>query len=479
MAKLVDPDDLNQGTEITITPGASGRITLNSGAGNLTADGVTVQCVYSFLKEEWKDDGTLIKYPFPMIAITEESFEMIDDWDWNNDATRLLLRDGGWAYKRPSDNASRSEYANITTLGSFVDENADTAYYIQVSAGQAPTDFNLTGPVNQAIKIYGNVDNGNYDYRDFFKIFLREYAKTYDSYDLLTEQNLATLTYKKYAMPLANAADTVNITHTDAVVSAGGDYANIDVSYYDSAQAFTVGAFGSRNFHIVIDGDNKTKNQIYEKIQYLLRQDANINQNWAATMTVTGSIADELLEFIGADLETLYNETWAKPSMGGGGGVYITNYAVADTNNLYFRDDLNARVYFDYVAAGRMTFNTYLLTDTDAYYWMFYTAVPSGSYGTANAIVVNDADGIPISGSITTNPSITAGNAYIDFTYDYDGNTQGGRVAATPSHNATTIVCIGLETAQYVSTTTLTLARTKTNNVSIVSALERNYSNPQ
>jgi hypothetical protein len=101
MAKLVDPDDLNQGVEITITPGASGTVALAE-AGNLSSDGVTVQCVYSFLKEEWKDDGTLIKYPFAMIAITEESFEMTGEWDWSNDATRLLLRDGGWAWKNPA-----------------------------------------------------------------------------------------------------------------------------------------------------------------------------------------------------------------------------------------------------------------------------------------------------------------------------------------------------------------------------------------
>jgi len=472
MAKIVDPDDLNQGVEVTITPGASGTIALNK-AGNLSDDGVTVQCVYSFLKEEWKNDGVLIKYPFPMIAITEEAFEMVNDWDWANDATRLLLRDGGWAWKNAAGN-SRTEYANITTLGSFVDSNSDLAYYIQISGGEAPKDFNLTGPTNQAVKIYGNVDNGNFDYRGFFKIFLREYAKTYDSYDLLDEQNLTALTYKKYALPLSNSSD-VKITHTDAVVSAGGAYANIDVSYYDSAQTFSVGGV-NREFHIVIDADGKTAEQVYEKIQYLLRQNANINENYVATKTVTGSIADELLEFVGDDLYTLYNSTWAKPSMGGGGGVYINNYAAADTNRLYFRDDTNTVRSELYVAAGRMTFNNNLLNDSDAYYWMFFTSTPSGDYGTANAIIVNDYDGVPISGSITNNPSITAGNDYIDFTYDYDNNNQGGRTPATDA--PVTIVAIGLETAQFVSTTTLTLQRTKSNNVSLVAALERNYSNP-
>ena len=122
---------------------------------------------------------------FPMISITEESFEMIDDWDWANDATRLLLRDGGWAWKNP-DGVSRTEYANVTTLGNFVTPATETAYYIQVSAGDYPVDFNLPGPTNQAVQIYANADNGDYDYRDFFKIFLREYQRTYAIYDLLT-----------------------------------------------------------------------------------------------------------------------------------------------------------------------------------------------------------------------------------------------------------------------------------------------------
>jgi len=75
MAKIVDPDDLNQGVEITITPGLSGTIKLNPGSGNLSMDGVTLQCIYSFLKEEWETDSNLINYPFPIKSITDEQFE--------------------------------------------------------------------------------------------------------------------------------------------------------------------------------------------------------------------------------------------------------------------------------------------------------------------------------------------------------------------------------------------------------------------
>ena len=185
MAKLVDPDDLNQGVEIIITPGASGTIQLVPSGGNLVyADGVTGQCVYSFLKEEWRTDSNLIKFPFPLIAITEEQFELIDAWNWKNQVTKNAIRDAGWALKNATG-TSREEYMNLTTLGSFLEAATDRAYYVQstpTSAG-TPVDTVFPGPVNQAIKIFGNTNYGNFDYRDNFVIWLREYEKTWKGGD--------------------------------------------------------------------------------------------------------------------------------------------------------------------------------------------------------------------------------------------------------------------------------------------------------
>ena len=57
MAKIVDPDQLNQSTEIIITTGTKTIQLLVAGNLNDTApgvtSGVTLQAVYSFLKEEW------------------------------------------------------------------------------------------------------------------------------------------------------------------------------------------------------------------------------------------------------------------------------------------------------------------------------------------------------------------------------------------------------------------------------------------
>ena len=156
------------------------------GTSENVSDGVTMQALYSFLKEEWRDldttalSGTnapdLIKFIFPLESITREQFEIggptHSDWDFADNTTRQLLRTGGWA-QISVGGTTQSEYAGIITLGS-VDSDAQV-YYQQVDANQAPTDFVLTGPVNQAILTY----DGTNDYRTYLKLFVRKKARTY------------------------------------------------------------------------------------------------------------------------------------------------------------------------------------------------------------------------------------------------------------------------------------------------------------
>jgi hypothetical protein len=82
--------------------------------------------------------------------------------------------------------------------------------------------------------------------------------------------------------------------------------------------------------------------------------------------------------------------------------------------------------------------------------------------------LVDDNSAADISGNVS-------GASSIGYDFDYDGNTQGGRTAG---EDATVIVvAIGHGTAQYVAATG-TIARQTGNNISLVAALERNYSNP-
>jgi hypothetical protein len=451
MARIVDPDSLNQATEVVFDTAAKTIQLLK--AGSLSDDGVTLQALYSFCKEEWKSDSNLIKYPFPLVAITEQKFDLVNGWDFADVTTRNLIRDAGWALKDAS-NVSQEEYMGVKTLGTV--GATDQIYYQQearlTGVDADPTDFVLPGAANQAVKIYGDATHGDVDYRDYFKIFVREYQKLYDA-SQLSAIGATSVTYQVYAFPLSNSAD-LKVTHDDAFIAANAPYTGMTINWYDVAQTRDIGGT-SRNFHIIIDGNGGTKEQIYEFVQYKLRQATDIDD--AVGGTRTGKVTDRLLAFVGDTLITNPDKTldW---------GVFIDDFAVADTNAIDFYDDLGVVRRFPYVAAGKLMFNENLVGDTDAIYRMYFTA----GYGTGSALLVNDNGGDPISG-------LVGGLDEVTFDFDYENNNQGGR---TPNQNAeVTVVAIGLSTGQFVKTTG-TITRSNANSFSLVAALERNYSNP-
>ena len=449
MAIIIDPDNLTQNTEVTINT-TTKTIRLNI-AGNLSTDGVTGQCLYSFLKEEWKNDNTLFKFPFPMTSITNEQFEFNYDWKPYDDSTRKLIRTAGWAEVNTSGINNRI-YAGIISLGSIA--STDQPYLQQTLNGTA-TNTTYTGAVNEPVQIYGDADNGNFDYRNYFKLFVREQGKKYASAQL-SDIGVTSMTSIVYRFPLANS-DDLKITHNDTVISSTAPYTGITITYYAVNQKRTIGGI-EYDFNVIIDGNDATAEQIYEKIQYQLRSNTDIDEG---TGTVTGKTASDLLTFIG---DTLSTST----------GVYIDSFATNDTNRLQFYDVTGTMRTFPYVATITLNFNDNLKSDTDAVYRVFFTNDDAGSnlgydYGTANAIVVNNASGIPMSGTIS-------GNSSISWSYDYDGNIQRGS-GSSGVDAPVTVVAIGLTTGQYVKSTG-TITKSTANTVSLVAALERNYSNP-
>jgi hypothetical protein len=462
MAKIVDPDLLVKGTEITFLSGSK-RIALNL-AGNLSYDGVTLQAVYSKCKELWKSDETLIRYPFPLVSITEKKFDFIDGWDFTGSVparpnlTRELIRDSGWAVQNAA-NTSTEEWMGFVSLGTIGDTDQ---VYIQQSQSGAPINVVFTGSVNEPVLIYASASLNSAslgftdrDYRNYFKPFIRIQGKTYDASNL-TAIGESSVTYQVYSFPLGNAADT-KITNADSVITSSAPYTSMSIYYYTASVPRTIGA-GTYQYNIIVDGNGGTKEQIYEFCQYQLRQDTNINSGSGEPGflgDVVGKTADQLCTFVG---DTLFTTT----------AVYIDNIQNTDINFYVFRDTGSNQRTFPYVAAGTITFNTNLSADPSSSYKMFFTSTPSSSFGSASAIIVQDKDGFPITGS-------TFGVSSTTFTFDYDFNTQGSRSAASDAD--VTLVAIGLQTGQYVSTVG-TIQRTNANAFSLVAALERNYRNP-
>lgn len=544
---IIDPDEL--GYTVNVAFASSGEeIVINTTAktialkvqGNLTTDGVVVKAVYSKLKDAWRTDSTLIKFPFPMGPITDEQFEMINGWNWDStntsgaatQKTTELLRTGGWSVVNTSNQVTE-QWFSVVTLGSL--GSLDQVYYQQVSSATASVNFTLTGPVNQAVQIYsdpngdGNVADG-YDRRTYFKIFVREWQKIYAQSEI-ADIGVSSLTYQAYRFPLTNSGD-VKVTHTEVQIDANSDgtpdvgvYANVSITYlrdsanalYDitgdysnasvvyavgdvarstngrwykcitgytsnvtlpSASAYWTTYEGERligttyyPFTVIIDADTTVaanvsgaarNAEVYEAVQYKLRQAIDIDANPGGN--VTGKTATELLSFVGDTLVT--NQ-----------GVYIDSYNTQDTNSITMTTwggTLNLEevtVNFPFVAALTVNFGTNLQDDQYAKYWVFFSNANGNVYGTTNAIIVQDNDELDMAGNV--NPSWPTKRSSVSHSFDYDNNVQGGRTGNTPAD--VTVVGIGLSTGQYVSATG-TIARSTTNAVSLVAALERNYS---
>lgn len=450
MAIITDPDNLALTTDIVVDTTAKTIEILTTGAVTSAGStgGVSGQTLYSWLKEQWKSSSTFIKFPFPMEAITPEQFEFVSGWKPKNDTTRNLIRTAGWAEKS-SAGAVLRKYMGVVSLGSI--GNTDQPYYRWNTGSKV--NFAFQGPINQAVQVYGDASNGNFDYTDggdTFTLFCREQGKTYASSNNVSI-GASTLSYITYRFPLSNATD-LKITTSDLIIGGGGaPYGNITVEYFGTDQMRNIDGT-SQPFRIIVtdSAGTATTQQIYEKLQYLLRQDSDID---SGAGTVNGATADALTYFVG---DTLNGTTGL--AIDGLNANYLNSVALYDKNGVL-------RLY-PFVSAGTINFGSQAGSG-DFKYWMFFSTNPAGDFGTANAVVVNDKDGNPIQGTYSGSP--------VAFTFAYDTNAQGGRTPGTTP--AIKVLGLGLTGGQYVDVDA-SITRAAGQSILLAPAQERNYSNP-
>ena len=588
-ALITDPDNITRNVDVQIDPELR-TITINNNGTGISANGVTGQCLYSYLKEEWKANNTLIKTDFPMVAITPEKFEFVDDWEPVDDTTRKLIRTAGWR-ELFANTTVKKEYLGVITLGNIDNTGkevttGDRAYYAFAEVGKVPasnTTFTFYGPVNEAIQTF---DINGLDYRaNTVTTFIRTEQKTYDQTNTpdIGVTAGATIDYGVYRFPLSEAQD-LNATLTDVQIE--GDYAtrlNAANITYLSSNVTSSSLYspdltaGPHEFTVLIDatsgGDfgteatgNLSKNEIYSWVQYQLRKTANIDGNEGAN-TKPGFTQDLLLQFVGSDLETLNVNNEDDVGLGDGeSGVAITNFNNTDINSLKFRDNTQTARNFPFNSAIVVAFNNNLLTDSGAVFKAFYAYTTSntitsfdisGASGQSATFtstgdvdfpddLLNQNDYIEVTGSAFANnnaiwqitsgdPHLTTFNATliddigtaknetgitggtirrnpvdsdqaivvqdasgkeianntlnalggatsISYLYAYDSNVQGDRDitnASTGGADAQIVFrAIGTDKAQYVQLDGQTIERTASKTYSLISGLERNYSNP-
>jgi len=387
---------------------------LNGSGATAGDNGVTGQALYSFFKEEWRINAEnfgaesppnadyLIKHPFPMLPLTREQYEFgnngsqFNGWLPSNDTTRQFLRTCGWAEYDAAATLLR-EYAGVITLGGPND--SDQVYYENQVA--TPTDFVYPGPVNEAIQIYGNADNGNFTRKTLFNVYVREAGLTYNR-SSIGDIGVTTMETIVNRFPLAVSTDANWDVYTDFNIG-NAPYVNMSITYYESAQSRSIDSV-SYDFRVVIDAATGDRYQVYNFVQYQQRQNADIDDG--SPGTIDGKTSQPLVLFDGTTLITQYvDETVQRPSPPVAGGVWIDDYDVNDKNDIQFTDDTQTVRSFNFVSAGTLQFNSNLVTDNpNAKYWVYFE-------------YTNTATETDVSvGSITSPYGATISSTNLDFT---------------------------------------------------------------
>jgi len=451
MAKITTRAGLNVGVELVIDePNRTIRL---ASAGNLVIkDGCTMQALYSKLVDLWSTP-TYQDSPFPMNALDALSGQYqigidaggnANGWKFYDQGTRDILRDGGVEEYNSNGDLARVQ-VSVIGLGAV---SAGAQLYFQPSPGWVSRDFVFDDQVNQMVQVYGDSSadplSADLDYRTYLKGYCREEGKTYTSSVLGDTGKSETGAYIVNLL-LSNEND-LKIQDPDANMT-NAPYDGITVEYYDfDVDREISGMFYP--FRIFIEGNNATLEQIYTKVQYLLRQGYHDHLN---SSSMEGKTTDELLSFVGDTLET------AK-------GVFIDNLLDADSNRIDFLDQNGTVRRYDFVAAGTLGFNSVLIGAGSSYRLMFTNGPGAGDdYGEAGAITVKDATGADITGTVSTSS--------VSFSFDYDKDTLGGPIE-TPKD--VTLVAVRPGYGKF-AVATGTLTRSKGISLSVVAEADRAY----
>lgn len=449
MAMITDPDDLIVGTNITLDTTARTFEFIEAG-GLVFKDGVDGNALWSKFVDLWATP-TYKPFPYPMNKIDNRSGQYIfgrdpggnnNGWKPGSDAARAVIRNAGWREYSAAGEVNR-EYFCAVLQGAV--PSGSQCYYQRASGGAA-INYTYTDLPNEAVQVYGDASNGNFDTRTFFKSFNRTQGYIFDDSSLTDISESATGPFK---LPFGiNAPADTNITAGDGDVTTIAPYTGITIEYDSATTNEAIGA-GSYPFKKKILHTDATRFEIYTKMQYLLRQNSDINGAGGDAGVVVGKTADLICWFVGS---TLYTRAFFTPT-------------AADLNDVVFIDDNGVERTFPYASAGSATFNAPLQSGGTGFYTAFYKTTPGGDdYGEATAIVVKDKDGVDISGTIS--------GASIAFSFDWSGNTQGGFSGGTPRD---VVLVWGNPGAAKPGVSEFTITQSKAISVSAVAEVDPSY----
>ncbi len=414
---------LNEGVTATLTAAGANSLTATivSGTGATEAAGADINIVatkktYQFLEagalsfvdgvqgivlaskmvDLW-DTTDLDRYDpaFTSIEPRAKSIASINGWEGHDADTVNAVRDTALEVRPTKTSAATKIYALFrSTANAHATTDQITNWFGGDAEMTAPNNFVMTGYANQLALIYDYNGGSPIDKRGTWYTRLAIEGKT-----IVMEQHAVNYA-EIYPISAANAIDP-KLLVSDATISAGGIFANIDFNLdVDSVYAGTVNG-SNYNFYGFIDGDSQTNEAVHQKINYLWRQATNVNSD-------------------GTGPQKRGDKQWPITSFSGDAFTvksYLLNYKASQRNNL---------TLVDTGANNRTWPSIYTLTPTAPALVVggTFSLIHKDSHGTATPTYLKNEAGIDQK-DITIAPTQ-------DIVVAYSTYTNGGHTANTP-----------------------------------------------
>ena len=246
----------------------------------------TIQNVYSYLKDCFIAQSALKNITFFMSNSGEDSFDLLDGWEWYDTTAKGYLKEDGMRYINSSGAVTAIFCAVKTLYSDPANVNGKQAKIQQVEAA-SPVNANNTGGINQMIQIWGDATHGNYDKRNYLalKYQINGYLQAY--YELKTGLGLSELSDKFYTPPL------------EPLPIAGFTLGNpgvMGLTITDHGEAplqIDIGN-GTKNYSIsIMDTNNNSAENIHRWLNWNIAQSATFQSdypfNWGEMVIFTGT----------------------------------------------------------------------------------------------------------------------------------------------------------------------------------------------
>lgn len=417
----------------------------------INLDGLRFEALYAFENQERRTDEVLRKFD----RFTAGAFKFGGAYDFVNgrvpasDAARKLFRGSGW--RELTGSTVNRLYFGPKGLG--VIDSASVPSYQSAQYG-ASTDFTKLGNLDEAIQVFGDAANGNFDNTLSSHYFsIRTYGKNYDRVDTSATLGISELGGYSSGAALNESDHLTTVPATFPLVDVYGGaqtapWTGMTLEKLDAAQSETGFAGADGDFTWTLN--NTGAGSLDQCVAYL---DAIAQADAIVTVGPTSPV-----DLNGKDYDTWYEYTATgkvRPLTGAGDGlgVFIEGLTGSDKLAVEFKDDASVVCVYPVYTPVTVELGQNAIDDVLAW---FHTYLATG-YNTAGATEYDDAGATVVKG-VATNASafISGANTYIDFEHDFttdgsvnvvflcegDGGVTQQKTAITLADTAVSASCV-------------------------------------